>query len=162
LIILIIFRYSLYFINILFRQTKRPVWEIFKYYIGIDDNFFVRLFSFLFNTGETENEIRQNLIFYFYIPINETFFFIFGTILISLGYKYKLRIDIIILVLIFLLYFAKIISYLFYLNPKYGYLATLDFYLVDYGKIFIYPAFNLTNFLIGMYFGLITVIINLL
>ena len=155
LIILILFRYSLYFINILFRQTKRPVWEIFKYYIGIDDNFFVRLFSFLFNTGETENEIRQNLIFYFYIPINETFFFIFGTILISLGYKYKLRIDIIILVLIFLLYFAKIISYLFYLKPKYGYLTTLDFYLVDYGKIFIYPAFNLTNFLIGMYFGLI-------
>ena len=44
--------------NILFRQTKRPVWEIFKYYIGIDDNFYLFLhlkihlhchFSFFYN-----------------------------------------------------------------------------------------------------------------
>ena len=128
-IVLIIFRYSMYYINIMLRQEKRPVWEVFKYFIDKEDNFFRRLFTFLFQIRENGKEMKQNLILYFYIPINEIFFFLFGTILISLGYKYKLRIDLIILILFFLIYAGKIIIYLFYWYPKYNYLTTIDYYL---------------------------------
>ena len=154
-IVLIIFRYSMYYINIMLRQEKRPVWEVFKYFIDKEDNFFRRLFTFLFQIRENGKEMKQNLILYFYIPINEIFFFLFGTILISLGYKYKLRIDLIILILFFLIYAGKIIIYLFYWYPKLNYLTTIDYYLFDYGLKQINSVYNLTCFLIGMYFGLI-------
>ena len=38
---------------------------------------------------------------------------------------------------------------------KQGYLTTIDYYLVDYGLSLTNPIFNLSFFLIGMYFGLI-------
>ena len=83
--------------------TNRPVWAIFKYFIETEKNFIWRFLTFLIYFEEKDNSIRQNLIFYFYIPINEVFFFIIGTALISLGYRFKFRIDIIILVLILFL-----------------------------------------------------------
>ena len=89
------------------------------------------------------------------MPINEIFFFIVGTILISLGYKFKLRIDLIILALIVIIYATKIIFHLIYWYPKRNYLTTIDYYLFDYGLNLINPIFNLPCFLIGMYFGLI-------
>ena len=95
------------------------------------------------------------MIFHFYIPINEVFFFIFGTILISLGYKFKLRIDIIILVLILLLYLVKIILYIIFRNDENKVYTTTDYYLFDYGLTINLPLFNLNYFLIGMFFGLI-------
>ena len=149
-----IFRYSLYYINILIRQTKRPIWEIFKFYLSRENNFFFRYSTFLFSLGKDVDEIRQNLIIYFYIPLNEIAFFFIGTILISFGYRFKLRIDIIILVLIFILFIPKIIMFLA-LWYKQGYLTTIDYYLVDYGLSLTNPIFNLSFFLIGMYFGLI-------
>ena len=154
-IVLIFFRYSIYFINIILRQTKRPIWEIFKYYIDKEDTFFIRLFSFLFNIKEDGNEMKQALIGYFYIPINEIFFFLVGTILISFGYRFKLRIDIIILLLIVLIYASKIFFHLDYWYPKENYYTTIDYYLFDYGLTQLNPIYNLPNFLIGMYFGLI-------
>ena len=70
----------------------------------------------MFYLDENDSSIKQNLIFYYYIPINEVLFFILGTALISLGYKFKLRIDIVIFVLILLLYLLKIILYIIYRN----------------------------------------------
>ena len=154
-LVLIFFRYSIYFINIVLRQTKRPIWEIFKYYIDKEDNFFIRLFSFLFNISEDGKEMKQILIGYFYIPINEIFFFLVGTILISFGYKFKFRIDIIILLLIVIIYASKIITHLLYWYPEQNYYTTIDYYLFDYGLTLFNPVYNLPNFLIGMYFGLI-------
>ena len=148
-------KYAIYYINILIRQTKRPIWEIFQYYIDKESkNFFLKFFSFLFSLKEDGYEIKQNLIFYYYMPINEIGFFFLGTILISVGFKYKLRIDIFILSLIIIIYFAKIIIFFVFWYPE-GYLSTTDYYPIDYGLYLINPIFNITCFLIGMYFGLI-------
>ena len=82
--------------------------------------------SLLFSLKEDGNEMKQNLIIYFYMPINEIVFFILGTILISIGFKYKLRIDLFILISIIIIYIAKIIIFFSYWYPN-GYLATTDY-----------------------------------
>ena len=95
------------------------------------------------------------MIFYFYIPINEVFFFIIGTALISLGYRFKFRIDIIILVLILLVYLFKIILYIVNQTQATKIYTTTDYYLFNHGLNIIHPLFNLNYFLVGMFFGLI-------
>ena len=134
------------------RQTKRPTWEVFKYFIDKEKNYLIRFFTFLLYLNEDDSSMKQKLIFYYYIPINEVIFFIFGTALISLGYKFKLRIDIIIFVLILLLYFLKVLLYIIIQDKVY---TTNDYYLFDYGLYQIHPLFNLSYFLIGIFFGLI-------
>ena len=152
---IIIIRYPLYYIVFLMRQEKRPTWEIFKHLIEKDENFFGKFFSFLIYPKGGVDKIKQNFIFYFYIPINEVLFFILGTGLISLGYKFKLRIDIFIFVLVIIIYASKIIFYEILKYRKYGVYTTTDYYLFDYGLNLIHPLFNLNYFLIGMFFGLI-------
>ena len=149
---IIIIRYPLYYIVFLMRQTKRPTWEVFKYFIDKEKNYLIRFFTFLLYLNEDDSSMKQKLIFYYYIPINEVIFFIFGTALISLGYKFKLRIDIIIFVLILLLYFLKVLLYIIIQDKVY---TTNDYYLFDYGLYQIHPLFNLSYFLIGIFFGLI-------
>ena len=91
---------------------------------------------------------------YFWMAYNEMFFFIFGILLISLGYKVKIKIDYIIIILIMILIALKIIFYYSYYKYKDVY-TTLYYYIFDYGRIMLNPIFNLSYFLIGMYFGLI-------
>ena len=153
--IIIIIRFPLYYIVFLIRQSKRPTWEIFKYFIDNDKKFFMRFFTFLIYLDDKDSSIKQNLIFYFHIPINEILFFIFGTGLISLGYKFKLRIDIIIFALILLIYIIKIILFLKNHIPDEKIYTTIDYYLFKCGLNLIHPIFNLNYFLIGMFFGLI-------
>ena len=83
------------------------------------------------------------------------FFFIFGTILISLGHSCKIRIDYGIIALTILLYLGKIIYYYAYYHHKEKIYTTLYYYMFEYGKLMLNPLFNLPSFLIGMYFGLI-------
>ena len=147
-------RQFIYFISLLFKQSKRPGWEIFRYFNRAED-FYKKFFSFLLYIEENGNNLKQNLIFYFYLPINEVFFFLFGIILISLGYKFKLRIDIFIFVLILIIFLFRAIYFLAYLYPKCDFYSTIDYYLFDFGISLINPYFNLSSFLIGMYFGLI-------
>ena len=99
-------RFSYYYINIIFNDTKRPMLEILKYILEYEyDNSFSIFFSFLLGYfGNYSSEWKQNLIQYFYVPLNEVFFFIIGTILISLGYKFKLKIDIIIIIIILIFF----------------------------------------------------------
>ena len=111
--------------------------------------------SLLVYFKEEEEKLRQNLIFYFYIPINEVLFFIIGTALISLGYKFKLRIDIFIFILMFLVYVLKIILFKVVPDKDGKIYITTDYYLLDYGLTINHPLFNLNYFLIGMFFGLI-------
>jgi hypothetical protein len=79
---------------------KTPTLELLKFKLEKrNKNYFYNLFSFLFynlNQEEFFDYYGQSEIQYLYLPINEIFFFIFGTSLISIGYKFKLRIDIII------------------------------------------------------------------
>ena len=152
---LIFMKYSLYDINIILNRRKTPFMELYKYNLKDDKFFFIKFFSFLlFNTGSYEFLKIQNLVQYYYLPINEIFFFIFGTLLISIGYKFKLRIDYIIFTCGFFIYFSKILIYIIILDKK-DYYSTQYYYLYGYGEIMTNPMFNLPYYLMGMYFGLI-------
>ena len=156
IIVLLFMRFCLYYIDSIISQRRRPMMEIYHYNINEhDEYFFERLITFLlFSGGNSEFRKRQNLIQYFYLPLNEMFLFIFGTAMISLGYLFKFRIDFMIIILILSLFVIKII---FYINTLYKneYYSTLYFYLYDYGELMLNPIFNLPYYLIGMYFGLV-------
>ena len=156
ILVLIFMRYSLYYIDLIINHRRRPMMEIYHHNINeYNEYFFERLFSFLLlSGGSNEFEKRQNLIQYFYLPLNEMFLFIFGTAFISFGYFFKFRIDFMIIILILSLYIIKII---YYINTLYNdeYYSTLYFYLYDYGELMLNPIFNLPYYLIGMYFGLV-------
>ena len=156
IIVLLFMRFCLYYIDSIISQRRRPMMEIYHYNINEhDEYFFERLITFLlFSGGNNEFRKRQNLIQYFYLPLNEMFLFIFGTAIISFGYLFKIRIDYMIIILILSLFVIKII---FYINTLYKneYYSTLYFYLYDYGELMLNPIFNLPYYLIGMYFGLV-------
>ena len=160
LILFILFvKYSLYHIDILIGDNS-PSWEIFEKMVlkisGTGFKTFIKLISFKLFDIEMDNErLSQDIFDYFWMPLNEIFFFIFGTILISFGYKLKLRIDYIIIILASSLFIGKIIYYyVYYYNSEKIY-TTLYYSLFEYGKLMLNPLFNLPYFLIGMYFGLI-------
>jgi len=156
IIVLLFMRFCLYYIDSIISQRRRPMMEIYHHNINEhDEYFFERLITFLlFSGGNNEFRKRQNLIQYFYLPLNEMFLFIFGTAMISFGYLFKFRIDFMIIILILSLFVIKII---FYINTLYKneYYSTLYFYLYDYGELMLNPIFNLPYYLIGMYFGLV-------
>ena len=156
LLVVLYMRYSVYYLNIILTDAKRPMMEILKYNLENNNksyfiNFFTCLLAYL---GDSSFKNKQNIIQYFYVPLNEIFLFLFGIILMSLGYKYKFRNDIIIIIIILLIFIAKILLYSFYVIKEKKY-STLYFYLYDYGAIMLNPIFNLPSFLIGMFFGLI-------
>ena len=157
LILVVLFmRYSFYYVNIAFNDTKRPMLEILKYILEYHyDNSFEIFFKFLITYfGDFTLQWKQNLIQYFYLPINEVFLFIVSTVLISIGYKFKLKIDIAILIIVAIIFISKILFFVLYSynNQKY---PTLYFYLYDYGGFMLNPFYNLPSFFIGMFFGLI-------
>ena len=153
-------RYSLYLLSNSSNNISRPMWSYFHKNILLKPEGGMFLISFIdlttiYNT-DSNKRIEQTLIDYSWLPFNEIFFFIVGVILISIGYKYKWRIDIIILIIILLDFVGKIIySYFKKTFEGEDYYATLYYYIFDYGKFMMHPLFNLSYFLIGMYFGLI-------
>ena len=177
LIILILFeRFSAYeissIINYITGTSDSPTYKYLKKYIvdkpGTDRFLFSLILIGLFLPNKDEQYRNgHHLLMYFWLPFNEIIFFLIGIIIISLGFKFKLRIDIIILCLIPLLYGGKILySYLisdYYKNGFDGELTfpvnecypTLFYVFFNYGRDMIYPVFNLSYYLIGMYFGLI-------
>ena len=111
----------------------------------------------MFNLDDFNNDYieKQNLIYNFYMPINEIFFFLFGTILISFVYKYKLRLDYIIIGIILNIFALKVVLSIVYFYKKSQMYTTTDYYFFDFGIYFLNPLYNLSYFLIGMFFGLI-------
>ena len=153
-IFLYIFAYLFKFVIFVLMQTKRPIWYLFDYYLKKDKNLFLKSITFLLFDMQNKTS-KQNPINFFYMPINEIFFFIIGTVLISLGYKYKWRIDLIIIGAIIFLFISKLIIYLSYIYPTMKLYSTTDYYYDEFGLALINPIYNLPSFLIGMYFGLI-------
>jgi ABC-type multidrug transport system fused ATPase/permease subunit len=78
-----------------------------------------------------------------------------GTILISFGYKYKLRLDYIIIGILLAIFILKIGLYGGYFFKQNEMYTTTDYYFFDFGIHVLNPLYNITYFLIGMYFGLI-------
>ena len=130
--------------------------KILKYNLEKNNKeYFLNFFDFLLGyTGDPKFKTKQNIIQYFYVPLNEIFLFLFGVILISFGFRYKLRIEILIIIIIIVIFIGKIVFCIINLNREKMY-PTLYFYLYDYGAIMLNPLFNLPSFLIGMFFGLI-------
>ena len=130
--------------------------EILKFNLELNNkDYFINFFDFLLAyIGDLTFNNKQNIIQYFYIPLNEVFLFLFSVILISLGYRFKFRNDIIIIIIILLIFVVKILIYVFYVNRQEKH-STLYYYLYDYGAIMLNPIFNLPSFLIGIFFGLI-------
>ena len=99
-------------LTLLLIKDKDLLWNYIKTIYKITKIFLQNYFLFLLYNSETNEFIkRQDLVQYFYLPINEIFFFVFGTSLLSIGYKWKIRIDNVILFLLVSIYLAKIISY---------------------------------------------------
>jgi hypothetical protein len=73
----------------------------------------------------------------------------------SIGYTCKLRFDFFIIFLALSLYIGKIIFYYYIKGNNTYFYTTLYYYLFDFGIVMTNPLFNLSYFLIGMYFGLI-------
>ena len=155
-------KYSLYqFLNIFSEET--PMWKFCNRHILTqpDSPKFILSFFTLSSIFAVQKGDRryQTLIDYFWLPFNEVFFFMVGIIIISIGFRFKLRIDYFLIFLIIVAYISKIIySYMTYSEQNHieeKYYSTLFYYLFDYGKFMINPLFNLPSYLIGMYFGLI-------
>ena len=156
LFVVLYMRYSIYYLTLILNDLRRPMTEILKYNLELNNkDYFVNFFDFLLAyIGDFAFNNKQNIIQYFYVPLNEIFLFLFGVILISLGYRYKFRNDIIIIIIISLIFVVKILIYFLYVK-EYGKYSTLYYYLYDYGAIMLNPIFNLPSFLIGMFFGLV-------
>ena len=158
IMVVLYMRYSVYYLNMILSDNKRPMMEILKHNLENDNNksnYFRDFFTFLLAyIGSSSFVEKQNIIQYFYVPINEIFLFLFGVILISLGYKFKLRNDKIIIAIIIIIFIGKIFLYGFYVVKKKKY-STLYFYSYNFGALMLNPLFNLPSFLIGMFFGLI-------
>ena len=157
ILVALFMRYSIYCIEVIFHKIKRPMLEIYKISLkSSDEDYIENLFSCLLSySGDKQFHNRQNIIQYFYVALNEVVFFLFGLSLISLGYRFRLRIDFIIIILFIILYFGKIILFKVYYYDKQGMYSTLYFYLYDIGDRMLNPISNFPSFLIGMYFGLI-------
>ena len=86
-------RYSVYYLTLIFSKFKRPMMEILKNNLELNNkDYFINFFDFLLAyVGNLIFNNKQNIIQYFYVPLNEIFLFLFGIILISLGYRYKFR-----------------------------------------------------------------------
>ena len=159
LIIAVIYlRFCLYYIDTIFIKINNPMSEAFDEELRQNNKgYFFNLISFLFYNIRDDKELFYNesaFMPYLYLPINEIFLFIVGIALISLGYKFKLRVDLIIIISFIVIYLFKFIFFLAYLYKKEMY-STLYFYLRGYGIFMLNPLFNLPSFLIGMYFGLV-------
>ena len=161
LILIAFFLFERYTLHQLY-PIDTPMWKYFEKEIISKPNgsqivlFLLSLWSF-FSTEERKNDrYLQTLMDYFWMPYNEISFFIIGVAIISIGYKFKLRIDYFLVITIIVLFVAKLL-YGYLIRTKEGelYYATLYYYLFDYGKFMINPLFNLPCYLIGMYFGII-------
>jgi hypothetical protein len=145
------------------------MWRYFNQMFLIRPNFlkFFLSFSGIYNFIILNNNKRddQTILDYFWMIYNEMFFFIFGSILIFIGIKYKKRIDYYILIIFVINFVLKIIfsyfNYFFFGEDENDvYYSSLYYLSIDYGKFMQNPLFNLPYFLIGIFFGAMNYVIQ--
>ena len=141
----------------LFKGLDSPIWFYFGRYFcdrpAFSDWRFYLLFfiipQFSYDLG---GKGKQNIYDYLWMVYNEIFFFIVGVFIVYINYKFKYRGDRILLFLIGFLYIFKI-GFCCYLNLNQIIYPSVYYYFLNYGKLMINPIFNLSYFLIGMFFG---------
>ena len=136
----------------LFKKFDNPVWFFFGEYFCDKPSIWKMFLSFLFIPSfsfDSSSRIEQNIFDYLWIVNNEIIFFLIGTFIIFFCYKFKFRNDKFLIFLTLIIYVFKIIFCLF-LGDFY---PTIFYYFFDYGKLMTNPIFNLSYFLIGMFFG---------
>ena len=158
LIIIFLGRPLMYFIHFCLIGNN-PMGELLNYLLKKPNqlnDFMLSLLLFkLTDNFKSYMRNSRDLFDYFWLPFNEVFCFIIGLILISICYRFKLRIDLIIIISFILLYLLKIVIYYYYFFiKKEEFYSTLYYYIIDYGKLMLLPYFNLSYYLIGMFFGL--------
>ena len=173
ILIICFFRFTIYYIQ--FKRNINPFWKLL-YETIINKITVLHLVSefllfrhFLFKLGyylkpsqgdsniiNQENSIIDSSYLDFnWIFVNEAFFFIIGTIFLFVFHKIrKLKIFYIIIGIVITFIIIKIVIYYFLFSP----LEYLSNY--GYGKIFKNPLFNISFYLIGLYFGCINYIIE--
>ena len=154
ILILIMFKFSVIRIIYLFRTEHRPVWELFRYFLK-KENFLLTAFAFLLDLKDYNSEDKkQNIVFNFFMPICEIMFFILGTTIISIGYKFKLRIDLFLIIFAVCFFIIKIIICSIGDENNHSF-STIDYYSFNFGMVALSPLYNIPYYIIGMYFGLI-------
>ena len=173
-LVLLFQRYSAIELYKFFYETESPT---FKYYYKYILNkpkvsrFFLSftLIGNFFQYKDEQYRNRHHLLMYFWLPFNEIIFFLIGIFIIFIGFKFKkFKIDIFILCLIPILYIWKIFYSYFLVDfekspdeddglefPIKKCYSTLFYVFFNYGRDMINPLFNLSYYLIGMYFGLV-------
>ena len=173
-LVLLFQRYSAIELYKFFYETESPT---FKYYYKYILNkpkvsrFFLSftLIGNFFQYKDEQYRNRHHLLMYFWLPFNEIIFFLIGIFIIFIGFKFKkFKIDIFILCLIPILYIWKIFYSYFLVDfekspdeddglefPLKKCYSTLFYVFFNYGRDMINPLFNLSYYLIGMYFGLV-------
>ena len=150
LIFIILFcKFSLF---TLFKKFDNPVWFFFGEYFCDKPPIWELFLSFLFIPSfsfKRSSRIDQNIFDYLWIVNNEIIFFLIGTFIFFFCYKFKFRNDKFLIFLTLIIYVFKIIFCLI-LGDFY---PTIFYYFFDYGKLMTNPIFNLSYFLIGMFFG---------
>ena len=154
ILILIMFKFSVIRIIYLFRTEHRPVWELFRNFLE-KENFLLTAFAFLLDLKDYNSEDKkQNIVFNFFMPICEIMFFILGTTIISIGYKFKLRIDLFLIIFAVCFFIIKIIICSIGDENNHSF-STIDYYSFNFGMVALSPLYNIPYYIIGMYFGLI-------
>ena len=152
-------------------KTQSPIFKYFTINILKKPNwlrFFISftLFGYFVQYNDEQYRNRHHLLMYFWMPFNEIIFFLIGIFIIFFGFKFKMKIDIFILCLVPLLYIGKILYSYLIVDYKNGFdeelefpvqkcYSTLFYVFFNYGRDMINPLFNLSYYLIGMYFGLV-------
>ena len=154
IIVILFYYYSLYYLKqeisaswyYFHRTSIKNVDEIRAYL------YLLPIYHFSKDRNEDQFFLNQNFIDYLWLPYNEIILFLFGSLIIFICYKFNWRLDLICIIGFFVLIVSKLIYFNYFVNNIY---STLYFYYFNYGKYMTNPIFNLSYFLIGIFFGLI-------
>lgn len=162
-LMLLFMDYSLHYLFLLFKEPN-PMWNYFQRDIinfnttGSSTDILkgiALLDPFLYRYGLKD----QSLFKYSWFVLCEIKYFVISSIMIFIGYKFKMRFDLFVIALVFLLFIAKIV--VFYLKfSKQKYYSTLFYFFTDYGSINFGFLWNYIYYLLGILFGCINYVIQ--
>ena len=135
-----------------------PMWKVFcNEYIDKITSSSINLIlgftsTYSFNFKEKNSE---NLLFFFWLFYNEVIFFIITSIIIFIGYKYKLKTD---QFFKYICIIIPIIKIVFLLLKDMN--TSLYYYNNNFGRYFVNPLYNYSYYAIGVYFGTLNYILQ--